>query len=99
MTIVWLRDLIIVIYGVVGIVFLVVVTFMAFALFRRVKMILDSLKVTSANIEAISSVARDQIVRPMVQVGAVIQTISKWIEMLGGYFKKRKKEVNNGKQE
>ncbi len=99
MTIEWLRDLIIVIYGVVGIVFLVIVVFMAVALFRRAKTILDSLTVTSANIQEISTVARDQIVRPILQVGAIMQGISKWIEIISAYFKKRKKEVKNGQQE
>ncbi len=99
MTIEWLRDLIIIIYGVVGIVFLVIVVFMAFALFKRVKTILNSLTVTSANIEEISTVARDQIVRPLVQVGSIMQGISRWIEIISSYFKKHKKEVKDGQQE
>jgi hypothetical protein len=95
-TIEWFRDLTIIIYGLIGAIFLVVLGIMAFALFRRISVILDSLKVTSANIEEISSVAKEQFVRPMMQVGGVIQGITAWIEKISSYFKKSKKEVNDG---
>ena len=96
MTIEWFRDLTIIICGLVGAVFLVVIGIMALSLFKRLKVVLDSLQVTSSNIQEISSVAREQMVRPMMQVGSVFQSITKWIEMLSGYFKKSKKEVNDG---
>jgi hypothetical protein len=95
-TIEWLRDFTIIIYGLVGAIFLIIVGIMAFALFSRLKVILDSLKVTSSNIQEISTVAREQIVRPIMQVGSVFQGITRWIELISGYFKKSKKEVNDG---
>jgi len=95
-TIEWLRDLTIIIYGLVGAIFLIIVGIMAFALFSRLKVILDSLRVTSSNIQEISTVAREQIVSPIMQVGSVFQGITRWIEMISGYFKKSKKEVNDG---
>lgn len=94
MTIGWFRDLVIIIWGLVSVAFLTFIGIMAFSLFRRSEVILDSLKVTSANIEEISTVAREQMVRPMMQVGSVFQGITRWIEMIGGYFKKIKKGVN-----
>ena len=96
MTIEWFRDLTIIIYGLVGAVFLIVIGIMAFSLFRRLQVILDSLKVTSSNIQEISTVAKEQMVRPIMQVGSVFQGITRWIEMISGYFKKSKKEVNDG---
>lgn len=95
MTIGWLRDMVIIIYGLVSVAFLTLIGIMAFSLFRRSEVILDSLKVTSANIEEISTVAREQMVRPMIQVGSVFQGITRWIEMIGGYFKRTKKGVND----
>jgi len=95
-TIEWFRDLTIIIYGLVGAVFLIVIGIMAFSLFRRLQVILDSLKVTSSNIQEISTVAKEQMVRPIMQVGSVFQGITRWIEMISGYFKKSKKEVNDG---
>jgi hypothetical protein len=68
---------------------------MAYSLFHRLEYILDSLKVTSSNIQEISTVAREQMVKPIMQVGSVFQGITRWIEMISGYFKKLKKEVNN----
>ncbi len=96
MTIEWFRDLTIILYGLVGAVFLVAAGLMAFALFRRLTVILDSLKVTSSNIEEISTIAKQQIVKPIMQVGSVFQGITRWIEMISGYFNKTKKEVDNG---
>jgi len=95
-TIEWFRDLIIIIYGLVGAAFLISIGIMAFRLFRRLQDILDSLKVTSSNIQEISTVAKEQIITPMVQVGNVFQGITRWIEMISGYFKKFKKEVKDG---
>ena len=85
MTIEWFRDLVIIIYGLVGAVFLIALGIMAFSLYRRLKAILDSLKVTSSNIQEISTVAKEQIVRPIIQVGSVFQAITKWIEVISGY--------------
>ena len=96
MTIGWFRDLVIIIFGLVGAGFLVIMAVLALSLFRRLKVILDSLKVTSANIEEISSVAKEQIVRPIVQVGSIFQSIAKWIEVIGGFLKRNKKEVSDG---
>ncbi len=85
----------IIIFGLVGVAFLTLIGVMGFSLFRRLEVILDSLKTTSANIEEISTVAREQMVRPMMQVGSVFQGITRWIEMIGSYFKKTKKGVSN----
>ncbi len=95
MTIGWFRDLVIIIYGLFSLAFLTLIGLMVFSLFRRLEVILDSLKVTSANIEEISTVAREQMVRPIMQVGGVFQGITRWIEMISGYFKKFKKGVND----
>ena len=95
MTIGWFRDLVIIIYGLFSLAFLTLIGAMVFSLFRRLEVILDSLKVTSANIEEISTVAREQMVRPIMQVGSVFQGITRWIEMISGYFKKTKKGVND----
>jgi len=95
-TIEWLRDLTIIVYGLIGVIFLIIIGIMAFALFRRLEFILDSLKVTSSNIEEISTVAKEQIVRPIVQVGGIFQSIARWIEVIGGFLKRSKKEVIDG---
>ena len=96
MTIGWFRDLVIIILGLVGAGFLIIIAVTALSLFRRLKVILDSIKVTSANIEEISAVAKEQIVRPIVQVGSIFQSIAKWIEVIGGFLKRNKKELSDG---
>jgi hypothetical protein len=95
-TIGWFRDLVIIIFGLVGAGFLIIIAVMALSLFRRLKVILDSLKVTSANIQEISTVAKEQIVKPIIQVGSIFQSIAKWIEAIGGFLKRNKNEVSDG---
>jgi hypothetical protein len=95
-TIDWFRDLVIIIFGLVGTFFLVFIGIMAFSLFRRFEVILDSLKVTSANIQEISTVAKEQLTRPVSQVGSIFRGIVSWIKIIGNYFKKAKRELNDG---
>jgi hypothetical protein len=92
----WFRDLVIILFGIIGMGFLIVLIVMALSLFPRLRVILDSLKVTSTNIEEISSIAKEQIVRPIVQVGSLFQGILKWIEVIGGFLKRNKKEMSDG---
>jgi hypothetical protein len=95
MTIEGFRDLTIIIYGLmwavvglVGIILLIIVGIMAIALFRRLKIILDSLQVASSNIQEISTMAKEQIAKPIMQVGSVFQGITRWMEVIGEFFKK-----------
>jgi hypothetical protein len=101
MAIEWYRDLTIIIYGVMwaifgllGIILTMIIGIMAFVVFKRVRIILDSLKVTTANIQEISTAAKEQIVRPINQVGSVFQGITSWIEMISRFFRKSKSEDN-----
>ena len=59
---------------------------------------MSQLKVTADNVKEISTVAREQMVKPIMQVGSVFQGIAKWLETISGFMKKfkSKKEVNDG---
>jgi hypothetical protein len=92
----WFRDLVIIIFGLIGMGFFIILAVMALSLFPRLRVILDSLKVTSTNIEEISAIAKEQIVRPIVQVGSLFQGILKWIEVISGFLKRNKKEMSDG---
>jgi hypothetical protein len=96
MTIGWFRDLVIIIFGLVGAGFLVIIAVMALSFSQRLKVILNSLRITSANMEEISSVAKEQVVRPIIRMGSVFQSVTKWIEVIGEFLNKNKKGVNDG---
>ncbi len=95
MDIAWLRDLVIVIYGLLSILILIVIAFLLLAIFRRVRVILDSVKVTTENIECISAMARHEVAVPIVQVASLIQVVTKTLEAIRGVGK-TKKEAKHG---
>lgn len=92
MTIGWFRDLVIIIFGLVAAGVLIAFAVMGIAIFRRLRVILDSLKVTSANIEEISTFARSQVTRPLARLAAIVAGISKGIETVSGFLKKKEQK-------
>ena len=90
MSIDWLRDLIIVIFGLVATGVLIFLAVLLYAVYRRIRPILDSVKTTSKTIEEISSYAGDEVAKPLMQVVAFIQGIRQGINVISKFFKKKK---------
>jgi hypothetical protein len=88
MDIAWFRDLVICISGLVvtGVVILVAV--LAYLLYNRAKSVLNLVEAASATIYEISSTVRDEVVKPVVQVLALIRGISQGIDMVTRFFRK-----------
>lgn len=90
MSIDWLRDLIIVIFGLVATGVLIFLTVLLYSVYRRIRPILDSVKTTSKTIEGICSYAGDEVAKPLMQVVAFIQGIRQGINVISKFFKKKK---------
>ncbi len=90
MSIDWFRDLVISIFGLVATGALIFIAVLSYSLYRRTRPILDSIKTTSAAIEGISSYVRDEVARPLVEVAAIVQGVSRGIEAVTKLFKKGK---------
>ena len=82
MDIAWFRDLAIIILVIVAAGATGVITVLALLLYRRLKVILDSAK-------AIIQTVQD-IVKPLVQVAAVIQGIRQGMEGVNKIFRRKK---------
>ena len=85
----WFRDLFIIIFGLVGTVALIFISILAYKVYRRTKSILDAAKATSGTIRGISSYVGDEVVKPMVQVVALIQGVRQGIDAVSRFFKKQ----------
>ena len=88
MSIDWLRDLVICIFGLMATAMLFFVAVLSFLLYRRIRTILDSLKDTTKTIRKLSSYVEEEVVKPMVEIAALIQGIRQGINTIGKFFKK-----------
>ena len=63
-----IRDIVIIVWGVLGIVMFVVVTLVAISIFRAVKPVLVNLRGTSGDVRTATRLVTDTIIRPAVPV-------------------------------
>ena len=85
----WFRDLVICIFGLVAAGVFIFIAVLLFLLYRRVRVILDSVKATSRTIQGISSYVGDEVVKPVIEVAAIIQGIRQGIDTISKFFKKK----------
>ena len=84
----WFRDLVICISGLVVTVVVIFVGVLAYMLYNGTRSVLNSLEATSENIREISSTVKDDVVRPVAQLVAIVQGISQGIDLVSRFFKK-----------
>lgn len=92
MSIDWFRDLVISITGVLVIVVLLLIAGLTFSLYRRAKVILDTMKTTTHNIAGISTYVTNEVAKPIIQVVAFIQGIRQGVNAIGRLFSKKEGE-------
>ena len=85
----WFRDLVICIWGLVATGVLIFAAVLSFLLYRRIRAILDSVRATSKTIQGISSYVGDEVVKPVIEVAALIQGIRQGVDTIGRFFKKK----------
>ena len=95
MSIDWFRDLVICIFGLVAAGVFIFIAVLLFLLYRRVRVILDSVKATSRTIQGISSYVGDEVVKPVIEVAALIQGIRQGIDTISKFFKKKEGGKND----
>lgn len=88
MSIDWFRDLVICIFGLVAAGALIFIAVLLYSLYRRTKSILDSVKTTSATVQAVSSYVGEEVAKPIIEVVALIQGIRLGIDRVSKFFKK-----------
>ena len=89
MDIEWFRDLVICISGLVVTMVVILLAVLFFLLYNRARAVLNSIEATSATINEISSAIRDEVVKPVLQLAALIRGISQGIDMVSKFFRKQ----------
>ena len=106
MNISWFRDLVIIIWGILGIIFLIVAGLLAWAAYRRMNEIGDSaarisgsieevveaVKATADDIASVSSFARSEIAEPLTRVAGLVQGVSKGFDSIMGLFHRKRRD-------
>ncbi len=83
-----LRDLVVVISGLVVTLVAILVGVISYLLYNRLNGILRSAKTTAVKIESLATVASDDISKPLIQVAGVVQGITHGINAVSRLFKK-----------
>lgn len=89
MSIEWFRDLVICICGLGVTVAVIIITVMAFLLYRKVSPTLESVKKTTKSVENLSSCVEAEVVGPLSQVAAFMQGIRQAVGLFGRFTKKK----------
>ena len=85
----WFRDLVICVFGLVATGVFILIAVLLFSLYRKVRAILDSVKATSRTLQTVSSYVGDEVVKPVIELAAIIQGVRQGIDTVGRYFKKK----------
>jgi hypothetical protein len=88
----WFRDLVICISGLVITIVVIFVAVLAFLFYKRVQPILNSLKVTAATVQEVTSTVKEEVIKPISQFGALIRGIAEGIQLAAKFFKKKEQE-------
>ena len=88
MNIEWLRDLVIIVFGVGATLAIICIGVLAIVLYFRINPVLKSVQKTTKIIENVTSCVEEEIVRPIAQVAAISQGIRQVFGMLGRRSKK-----------
>lgn len=88
----WYRDLFICIFGLIGTIVSIFIAVLLFKIYRRAKVILDSVKTTAKTIQTVSDYAGSEVIKPLLQIVAVIQGIRQGIDTVGKFFKKKEEK-------
>jgi hypothetical protein len=89
MEISWLRDLVIVIWGLVATVAMVVITIIAYLFYKKLSMLLDSADYAVAKASEILDYAQEEVLQPVIQLGTILQGVVQGVGFFSKIFKKK----------
>lgn len=89
MSIEWLRDLVIVIFGLSSTVVVIMLGILAFILYKKVTPVLDSMKTVARTAEDMTSCVRDTIATPLALIASFSSGLSQALKMFGRFTGKK----------
>ena len=85
----WFRDLVIIIFGLVGTVALVIQTLLRLQTYKRVKEVLDSVKTTTHTVEEITKTVDAELAGPLGQVVSVLRGVREGLGFFSSFRRKK----------
>lgn len=86
----WFRDLIICIYGILGVIALISIAIVSLLAYKKTKEVLDYIQLTIKNANTVVDTIKDEFVDPLVQIMAIVQGIKQGLNILSRFNKKEK---------
>ena len=83
------RDLVIVVWGVIGTVALIFICIMIYLFYKRTISLLESANLVVSEVAGIMDYAEKEVIRPITQFGAMIQGIVQGVNLCSNIFKKK----------
>ncbi|MAG14360.1 MAG: hypothetical protein CL874_00520 [Dehalococcoidales bacterium] len=91
MSIEWLRDLVICIFGLGTTIAVLFIGVLIFLIYRKVSPILDSVKATTETVENISSSVAEEVYRPLSHLAAFVQGIRQAVNLFGKFSRDKER--------
>ncbi len=92
MDIAWFRDLVICVFGLVVTIVAIFIAVLFYLLYSRLKFVLDSMKTASLTVNEICSAVHDEIIKPVVQLAALIRGVCQGVDLVSRLFKKKEEQ-------
>ncbi len=89
MEISWLRDLTIVIWGMVATISVVIITIVALLFYKKVSTLLDSADYAVARASDIIDYAEQEVLKPVIQLGTILQGVVQGVGFFSNLVKKK----------
>ncbi len=86
------RDLVIIIWGVVATIALVFISVIIYLFYKRTMSLLESADMVVSKVADIVDYADKEVIRPVTQLGTIIQGILQGISLFSSIFKKKERQ-------
>jgi len=88
----WLRDLIIVIYGILGIILIIPVFILSIVVYRKIRDLIHSIQQTTNDAKEVIGTVRDEFVNPVSKIMVIFQVIKQTATLVSEFMKKQQQQ-------
>jgi hypothetical protein len=86
------RDLIIVIWGIIGILASIIVSIVIILMYKQTTTLVESAKVVVERVGDIVDYTDEQLIQPLTQLGSMIRGVAQVVNFVSRLFKRKKEE-------
>ncbi len=94
MSIAEFRDIIIIIWGILGIIFLIAIAILSFFLYSKVSIILNDVKNITEKAKTISSYASREVIQPLIGLSVLVNSVTEAARDISRMFSSKGRKNN-----